>query len=109
MADLTWHLRPPLEAHLLPPAASTAVDIEITPPGAFRLVQVMVRREQWDPVAKAVQQHLGAAPPNAPRIIATGPAELIWTGPGSFMAMAPEAEGLMLEGLRGALAGLRDL
>jgi sarcosine oxidase subunit gamma len=73
----------------------------------FELVQVMVRRGQWDAVAKAGADAYGRAVPAKPEAVEADGALLVWSGPDQFLVLSPR--GATVEKARSAFSGIASL
>lgn len=115
MADLVWVPRSPLGETAVaarPAKAGGDPGARMREVGGFSLVLVMARRGRWASVADAAARHFGVAPPQRPAAVPAGETSLIWSGPGQFYVLGPQAGAAdpvaPLRGLFGATASLSD-
>ena len=57
----------------------------------FALASVIARKGQAAQVAEAAQRDFGASPPTSPAIAAGNDLAFVWSGPGHWLALGPQA------------------
>jgi len=57
----------------------------------FALASVIARKGQAAQAAEAAQRAYGASPPSTPTIAAGGDIAFVWSGPGHWLALGPQA------------------
>ncbi|WP_027036068.1 sarcosine oxidase subunit gamma [Mesorhizobium ciceri] len=91
MVDFSWAPRSPLEKALVAGvhgARRIEADVSLTEIRNFDLVQLMARRGKGTDLAKAAKARFGVVPPDAPKVVQTPDATLIWSGPDQFFVLS---------------------
>jgi methylglutamate dehydrogenase subunit D len=91
VAEFSWVSRSPLEHALVAGAygaRNVTPGISLTEIRNFELIQVMARRGKGAELARTAKARFGVADPDAPKVVQTADASLIWSGPDQFLVLS---------------------